>query len=260
LILKIFPVERIWLKIAFLLIPVVMLSVVLFVSAQEKITEAENSDQIRTVIGIDYNDFDYGSQYLWSSIGTGSYYGKKFNLRRTASGERYNMNYYSAAHRYLPFGTIMRVTNPKSKKSILVRINDRGPFIRKRIVDLSHKAASAIDGLGIPKVILEGFSPESFNFSGELTNYFMAYSFYNKPMLLQPELFEIADSAKNFDDIIINYQKIIFDNPSSENSIFVLVKVSDYRENPNDLVYYLGSVNYRIPKRIPYIMSEKLNP
>jgi rare lipoprotein A len=260
LIKKNFPVQRLWQKLAFLLIPVVMLSVVIFVSAHENNTEIKDSKNIRNVIGMDYNDFDYGSKYLWSSEGTSSYYANKFHLKRTASGERYNKNDYSAAHRTLPFGTIIRVYNPRMNKSTLVRINDRGPFIRKRIVDLSLKAASAIDGLGIPNVILEGFSPDSFNFSGELTNYYLAYSFLNKPMLLQPELFEIADSTKNFDEIITNYKEFIFDYPSSENSIFVLVKVSDYRENPNDVVYYLGSINYRIPKRNPYLISEKINP
>jgi rare lipoprotein A len=260
LINKIFPVKSTWLIIVLLLIPLVLFSVVFFVSAHENITETKNLENVRNVIGIDYYDFDYGSSYLWSSIGISSYYGNKFHLRPTASGERYNKNDYTAAHRTLPFGTIIRVSNPNTNKSTLVRINDRGPFIRKRIVDLSLKAALAIDGLGIPKVILEGFSPNSFNFSGELTNYFLAYSFLNKPMLIQPELFEIADSTKNFDDIITAYKEIIFVNPSLENSIFVLVKVSDYRENPNDVVYYLGSINYRIPDRVPYMMSERVNP
>lgn len=76
--------------------------------------------------------------------GTASWYGQKFHGRRTASGERFNMHELTAAHRSLPFGTKVRVTNRQNGRSVVVRINDRGPFTGKRIIDLSHKAASQI--------------------------------------------------------------------------------------------------------------------
>ena len=80
------------------------------------------------------------------SLGTGvaSYYGKRFHGRRTANGERFNMNAMTAAHKKLPFGTRVRVTNAANGKSVVVRINDRGPFIRGRTIDLSRAAASKI--------------------------------------------------------------------------------------------------------------------
>lgn len=80
------------------------------------------------------------------SLGTGiaSYYGKRFHGRRTANGERFNMNAMTAAHKTLPFGTRVRVTNPRNGKSVVVRINDRGPFVRGRTIDLSRAAASRI--------------------------------------------------------------------------------------------------------------------
>lgn len=80
------------------------------------------------------------------SLGTGvaSYYGKRFHGRLTANGERFNMNAMTAAHKTLPFGTRVRVTNPRNGKSVTVRINDRGPFIRGRHIDLSRAAAQRI--------------------------------------------------------------------------------------------------------------------
>ncbi|WP_200974375.1 septal ring lytic transglycosylase RlpA family protein [Echinicola sp. 20G] len=77
--------------------------------------------------------------------GMASYYADKFNGRKTASGERYQSGKMTAAHRSLPFGTIVQVKNLKNGKSVKVRINDRGPFIRGRIIDLSKKAARQLD-------------------------------------------------------------------------------------------------------------------
>lgn len=80
------------------------------------------------------------------SIGSGvaSYYGKRFHGRLTANGERFNMNAMTAAHKTLPFGTKVRVTNKRNGKSVVVRINDRGPFIKGRHIDLSRGAATRI--------------------------------------------------------------------------------------------------------------------
>ncbi len=80
--------------------------------------------------------------------GIASWYGKKFHGRKTANGEIYNMYAMSAAHKTLPLGTFVRVHNLENGKTIDVRINDRGPFIRGRIIDLSYKAASEIGIVG----------------------------------------------------------------------------------------------------------------
>lgn len=71
---------------------------------------------------------------------TASYYHKKFNGKRTASGEKFHNSGMTAAHKSLPFNTKVRVTNTKNKKSVKVRINDRGPFTKGREIDLSRKA------------------------------------------------------------------------------------------------------------------------
>jgi rare lipoprotein A len=88
--------------------------------------------------------------------GKASWYGPRFNGRRTASGERYNMNELTAAHKTLPFGTVVRVRSLVNGKEVDVRITDRGPFSRGRVIDLSRAAAEAIGmlGLGVKDVLL----------------------------------------------------------------------------------------------------------
>jgi rare lipoprotein A len=77
--------------------------------------------------------------------GTASWYGRKFHGRKTASGERYDMNDLTAAHPSLPFGTIVRVVRVDNGQAVVVRVNDRGPFVDGRIIDLSRAAAMEID-------------------------------------------------------------------------------------------------------------------
>jgi rare lipoprotein A len=77
-------------------------------------------------------------------IGKASWYGDFHHGRRTASGEVFNMNALTAAHRTLPLGTRVRVTNLSNWKSVEVRVNDRGPYIKNRIIDVSRQAAAAL--------------------------------------------------------------------------------------------------------------------
>ena len=87
-------------------------------------------------------------------IGKASYYGKKFHGRKTASGEIFDMYKKTAAHRTLPLGTRIKVTNLENSKSVIVKINDRGPFVAGRILDLSYQAAKELDMLnqGVARV------------------------------------------------------------------------------------------------------------
>jgi rare lipoprotein A len=80
----------------------------------------------------------------WSERGIASWYGPNFHGKYTSSGEIYNMYDYTAAHKTLPMNTKVRVTNLNNGKSVVVRINDRGPFVRGRIIDLSYAAAKQI--------------------------------------------------------------------------------------------------------------------
>jgi rare lipoprotein A len=76
--------------------------------------------------------------------GSASYYAAKFHGRRTASGETFDNRAMTAAHRSLPFGSLVRVTNPDNGRSVVVRINDRGPFTRGRMIDVSRAAAEEL--------------------------------------------------------------------------------------------------------------------
>ena len=93
----------------------------------------------------------------YTESGKASYYALKFQSKKTASGELYDNAKKTAAHKKLPFGTKIKVTNIKNSKSVIVRINDRGPFVKGRIVDLSGSAFSSIANLdaGIIKVKIE---------------------------------------------------------------------------------------------------------
>lgn len=89
--------------------------------------------------------------------GMASFYHNKFNGRLTANGERFHNSKMSAAHKTLPFGTRVRVTNLSNGKSLIVRINDRGPYVKHRIIDLSRTAFKRIEseGKGLARVKVE---------------------------------------------------------------------------------------------------------
>ncbi len=90
-------------------------------------------------------------------VGWASWYGKKFHGRQTASGEVYDMYQLTAAHKTLPLGTTVMVTHLKNDKSVMVIINDRGPFVKGRIIDLSYASAQAVGMVeeGVAKVRVE---------------------------------------------------------------------------------------------------------
>ncbi len=97
-----------------------------------------------------------GKGTLHTEMGFASYYSDKLNGHATASGEAFNNSKLTAAHKKLPFGTMVKVTNTTNGKSVTVRVNDRGPFVAGRIIDLSKAAATAIGmvSAGIAKVII----------------------------------------------------------------------------------------------------------
>lgn len=92
-----------------------------------------------------------------------TWYGSRFHGRRTANGERYDQNSYTAAHKHLPFGTLLKVTNPLNGKSTVVRINDRGPRGKADRLDISRGAAKELGMIGSGRVRLK---VEMLNISG----------------------------------------------------------------------------------------------
>jgi rare lipoprotein A len=91
----------------------------------------------------------------WLQVGIASWYGSRFEGRTTAGGERFDMNQMTCAHPTLPMGTWLRVTNLRNRRTAYVRVNDRGPVLDGRIVDLSLAAARAVGLSGLGKVKLE---------------------------------------------------------------------------------------------------------
>jgi rare lipoprotein A len=92
------------------------------------------------VVEIDSLFIGAGKFKLFKKSAHASYYADKFHDRKTASGKKYDKNKFSAAHKKLPFGTIVKVTNEANGKSVIVEINDRGPFVKSREIDLSRRA------------------------------------------------------------------------------------------------------------------------
>ena len=99
------------------------------------------------------DDFHLG----YRQKGIASWYGEPFHGRRTANGEVYDMHQLTAAHRLLPLGSTLKVTNLNNQREVIVKVNDRGPFVRGRILDLSYAAAQALemDQPGIAPILLE---------------------------------------------------------------------------------------------------------
>jgi rare lipoprotein A len=108
---------------------------------------------------------------LFIQEGTASYYAPKFQGRRTASGELFHLDSLTAAHKLLPFGTVLRVTNQKNGKTVVVRVNDRLPNSSKRVIDLSYLAAQEVDMIreGLVQVKIEANSVSQMN---KLVDYF----------------------------------------------------------------------------------------
>ena len=101
--------------------------------------------------------------------GKASYYAKKFSGRKTASGERLHHDSLTCAHRTYPFGTQLKVTNPANGKTVIVRVTDRGPYVKGRIIDLSVRAARelGIIAQGIAPVVVERYNPSIIPFKPE---------------------------------------------------------------------------------------------
>jgi rare lipoprotein A len=124
---------------------VATLTVSTAVSATPSVTSTQ-SNQSNTSVGFSSRDATRTKQLIAQSVGQASFYGNEPGEGGplTANGERYNSGGLTAAHRTLPFGTRVRVTSPNTGRSVVVRINDRGPFHGNRVIDLSIGAARAI--------------------------------------------------------------------------------------------------------------------
>ncbi len=128
--------------------------------------------------------------------GTASWYGQKFHGRRTSNGEAYNMYAMTAAHKTLPLGTYVRVRNLANSRSIVVRINDRGPFVRGRIIDLSYTAARKLGlvGPGTARVEIEAIGVPAATAGGKQK--FVPIDYYSGNFTFQVGAFRLRENAE----------------------------------------------------------------
>ena len=105
-------------------------------------------------------------KYIDKGVMTASWYGPRFNGKLTANGEIFNQSAYTAAHKKLKFGTLLKLTNLRNNRSIIVRINDRGPYVSGRQLDLSKAAALSLGMIekGVVKLQVEEISLKGVNF------------------------------------------------------------------------------------------------
>lgn len=130
--------------------------------------------------------------------GKASYYAKKFTGRRTANGEFFHHDSMTCAHRHYEFGTLLKVSNPANGKVVIVRVNDRGPFVRGRIIDLSWKAARTLGIIsqGVAMVKVEPLNLTLIPFRIDTTIDLPEFDFettFERPFSMKPEWQEFKE-------------------------------------------------------------------
>ncbi|MBS1538909.1 MAG: septal ring lytic transglycosylase RlpA family protein [Bacteroidetes bacterium] len=178
--------------------------------------------------------------------GKASWYGKDFHKRKTACGQYFNMNGFTAAHRKLPFGTIVCVTDIETGKKVLVCINDRGPFIRSKILDLSWGAADELGGT-LETVSAEAYIPEKINAFDEeaQSKQLLAFSKDYKPMLLDIDACTMIDSCTDFTKAIQLQRQLSLKVRDMEITLLVSPNpdfTGSGRSITNKYIYYIGAV------------------
>ncbi len=174
--------------------------------------------------------------YLKKTVGIASYYAHKFHNRLTASGEIYDMYDYTAAHKRISFGTIVKIVNLKNNKAVLVKINDRGPYVRRKIFDLSYRAAKYVDGLYTPKIKATYFNLKKVARKFD-TNYFLGHSIYNDFVILHKDEVKFCDTIKNarFEEVMNTYLQYE-DIPNANYYIFI-----KNRQKRKANIFYIGT-------------------
>lgn len=198
---KLLTLNQAFLTMKYKIIIFIFFSLLLLFSCTSK-KKVENSGSYE-VFGKKYTPV--ASAKNFSQKGIASWYGKKFHGRKTANGEIYDMYTMTCAHKTLPFGTKLEVTNLSNGKKVIVRINDRGPFVKKRIIDLSCLAAQKLgmDVTGTAKVKIRTVGWVDTKKSEKYTVQIGAFSSYENAKKLKENLSEkfkwvsIKKSEKN---------------------------------------------------------------
>lgn len=132
------------------------------IPGESKSNSPEETAAVNDVINSSKTIINYIDIGNWEA----SWYGTKFHGRKTANGETFDQESFTAAHKTLKFGTLLRLTNPGNNRSVIVRVNDRGPFIRKRQLDISRAAAAELGFIenGVAKLKVEQITLQGVNF------------------------------------------------------------------------------------------------
>ncbi len=149
------------------LITLVMVSLVGFTYMSENKKNNESVDNSATAVNNEEVMMNTSLvDYVDKGIMRASWYGPKFHGKTTANGEQFDQMAFTAAHKKLKFGTLLKITNPKNDKSVVVRINDRGPYIAGRQLDLSKAAAQELGMIkkGVVKLKVEEITLKGINF------------------------------------------------------------------------------------------------
>lgn len=164
--------------------------------------------------------------------GIASWYGPNFHSKTTSNGEIYNMYANTAAHKTLPMNTIVKVENLENRKSTIVRINDRGPFVAGRIIDLSNKAAHEIDmvkkGTAQVKITVLGFNGKIANTIEEKNEVYAVSNYY-----IQVGVFSKIEGAntikRKFEMVLDKNYKVILKDGQLEDKVIKRVWISGFR-------------------------------
>lgn len=196
---------------------------------------APSITNVKRKIGNPYSEKnEHGQQVLYTPLrssegyreyGVASWYGKDFHADKTANGEKYNMYAYTAAHKTLPLPTYARVTNTQNGKSIVVRINDRGPFYKNRLIDMSYAGAKALgfDKQGTAPILVEAISiyggdVKPKNFGINTTRYAQQAQPKYKAQAQQKVKKELSRPVSSFTTRIANRNKAINQTTNAQNS------------------------------------------
>lgn len=187
---------------------------------------------------IEFYNLSYYFEYV--DVGNASWYGKRFHNRKTASGQKFDMNLFTAAHRDLPLGSIARVTNNNTGEKALIKINDRGPFIRNKMIDLSYGTANAINALGNPEVTIETLILEDNYEILSNDNFYFGFSLDLPLVCISGTVIDFIATYDDFQNAVDEYIALLQDNP--QEFIFLFTKVHNTKSgyNLSEEKYYIG--------------------
>lgn len=218
--------------------------VIIFSRVENTIAYSDDSTDEKFIEAVQLTqEQNIGDEMLFEQTGNSSWYSNRFHNKKTSNGERYSKSKLTAAHKKLPFGCIVKVTNENSGKVVFVRINDRGPYSKKRVIDLSRNAASVLGALGNPKVKIQTLLPnKSFINEEEANKYLLAYSYDENPSCERAANFNIILEYTNFDAAAEELAKIQQYNKGSK--VYLLVSPDLQPDYHNDEKqsgkYYIG--------------------